>query len=319
MRRPLMKRNSILRFRYLSLLPLCLAVSAQVISSNQPAPQGPVSYASANQLNALLSQLEETSQAAQLDLAKMRVEKWKADSGTKRQAEGNSESIQRNLKSALPEIISELRASPESLTYTFKLYRNLDALYDVFESVAESAGAFGSKDEFQSLENDVSTFEKTAAFGGRPHGNAGGAKESEVTRLRAALQSAQANTPAPPPKKIVVDDAAPAKKPAQEEVCHAGQPSQRPERPLPSPRRSSSEVGLVEFHCPAAKLCIHQSTRVRTRFQRLSIPNILKHLQLQAWNSARRAGVYTYKAACFGWERGSLTLGPQAERTYNGG
>src|SRR6266852_2681964 len=155
-----MKRNSILRFRSLSLLPLCLAVSAQVISSHQPAPQGPVSYASANQLHTLLSQLEEASQAAQSDLAKMRVEKWKTDSGSKRQAEGNAESIQRNLRSALPEIIAELKASPESLTSTFKLYRNLDALYDVFESVAESAGAFGSKDEFQSLENDVSTFEK---------------------------------------------------------------------------------------------------------------------------------------------------------------
>src|ERR1700737_4881056 len=98
-----MKRNLILRFRHVSLLPLCLAVSAQVISSNQPAPQGPVSYASASQLNGLLAQLEEASQAAQLDLAKLRVERWKTDSGSKRQAQGNAESIQRNLQSALPE------------------------------------------------------------------------------------------------------------------------------------------------------------------------------------------------------------------------
>jgi hypothetical protein len=210
-----MRRNSILRFRCLSLLPLCLAVNAQVISSNQPVPQGPVSYASSNQLNGLLSQLEEASQSAQLDLAKMRVEKWKADSGTKRQAEGNSESIQRNLKSALPEIISELKASPESLTSTFKLYRNLDALYDVFESVAESAGAFGSKDEFQSLENDVNSFERLRRSVAERMESLAGAKEVEVTRLRAALQSAQANTPAPPPKKIVVDDAAPVKKPVK--------------------------------------------------------------------------------------------------------
>ena len=80
--------------------------------------------------------------------------------GSKRQAQGNVESMQRNLQSALPEMIAELKASPENLTSTFKLYRNLDALYDVFESVAESTGAFGSKDEFQSLENDVGAFEK---------------------------------------------------------------------------------------------------------------------------------------------------------------
>jgi hypothetical protein len=211
----LMKRTFILRFRYLSLLPLCLAVSAQVISSNQPAPQGPVSYSSANQLNGLLSQLEEASQAAQVDLAKMRVEKWKTDSGSKRQAEGNAESIQRNLQSALPEIIAELKASPESLTSTFKLYRNLDALYDVFESVAESAGAFGSKDEFQSLENDVNTFEKARRAVADRMEMLAGAKEVEVTRLRAALQNAQTNTPSQPPKKIVVDDTAPAKKPVK--------------------------------------------------------------------------------------------------------
>jgi hypothetical protein len=219
-----MTRNSILRFRYLSLLPLCLAVSAQVISSNQPAPQGPVSYASVSQLNLLLSQLEETSQAAQLDLAKMRIERWKTDSGSKRQAQGNVDSIQRNLQSALPEIIAELKASPESLTSTFKLYRNLDALYDVFESVAESAGAFGSKDEFQSLENDVSAFEKERHSVAERMETLAGAKEVEVTRLRAALQNAQANTPVQPPKKIVVDDA-PAKKPVKKKPVPKTTPS----------------------------------------------------------------------------------------------
>ena len=210
-----MKPSPIFRLRYLSLLPLCLAVSAQVISANQPAAQGPVSYSSVNQLNLLLSQLEHASQAAQVDLAKLRIEKWKTDSDNKRQAQGNVESIQRNLQSALPELIAELKASPENLTSTFKIYRNLDALYDVFESVAESAGAFGSKDEFQSLE--------TLA----------GAKELEVTRLRAALQEAQASVASQPPKKIVVDDTAPAKKPAKKKPVPKANPT------TPSPGTAS--------------------------------------------------------------------------------
>lgn len=213
------------RFRCLSVLPLCLAVSAQVISSNQPAPQGRVSYSSVSQLNTLLSQLEQASQAAQLDLAKMRIEKWKADSGNKRQAQANVESIQRNLQSALPEIIAELRASPESLTSTFKLYRNLDALYDVFESVAESSGAFGSKDEFQSLENDVNAFERGRRVVAERMETLAGAKELEVTRLRAALQSAQANAPSQPPKKIVVDDTAPPKKAVKKKPVPKTSPS----------------------------------------------------------------------------------------------
>jgi multidrug efflux pump subunit AcrA (membrane-fusion protein) len=182
-------------------------------------PQGPVSYSSVNQLNGMLSQLEQASQAAQLDLAKLRIDKWKVDSGSKRQTQSNVESVQRNLQAALPEMIAELKASPENLNATFKLYRNLDALYNVFGSVAESTGAFGSKDEFQSLENDLSSFEKARrSFADRMESLAG-AKEAEVTRLRAALQSAQASAPAEPPKKIVVDDNPPAKKPAKKKAA----------------------------------------------------------------------------------------------------
>jgi hypothetical protein len=222
--------------RYLSVLPLCLAVSAQVISSNQPVPQGPVSYSSVNQLNGMLSQLEQASQATQLDLAKLRIEKWKVDSGSKRQTQDNVESVQRNLQAALPEMIAELRASPENLAATFKLYRNLDALYNVFGSVAESTGAFGSKDEFQSLENDLSAFEKARrAFADRMESLAG-AKEAEVTRLRAALQSAQANAPAEPPKKIVVDDNPPPKKPAKKKAVAKPNTTPPPAPPATKPQ-----------------------------------------------------------------------------------
>jgi hypothetical protein len=229
-----MRRNPIFRLRCLSVLPLCLAVSAQVISANQPVTQGPVSYSSVNQLNGMLSQLEQASQATQLDLAKLRIDKWKVDSGSKRQTQDNVESVQRNLQAALPEMIADLKASPENLTATFKLYRNLDALYNVFGSVAESTGAFGSKDEFQSLENDLSAFEKARrAFADRMESLAG-AKEIEVTRLRAALQSAQANTSSEPPKKTVIDDTAPApaKKPGKKKA--ASKPNTTP-NPAPAP------------------------------------------------------------------------------------
>ena len=99
---------------------------------------------------------------------KTRIEKWKTDGATKRQTLANVDSIQRNLQSALPETITQLNNSPEDLAASFKLYRNLDALYDVFGSVVESAGAFGSKDEFQSLGNDMNGLESARrAFGER--------------------------------------------------------------------------------------------------------------------------------------------------------
>jgi hypothetical protein len=196
-----------------------LTISAMAMQSPLHAQSAnnaePVAYASVSQLNMLLGELEQASQATQVDLAKMRIEKWKTDSSSKHQAQSNVESIQRNLQSALPEMVSQLRGAPENLNFTFKLYRNLDALYDVFSSVVESAGAFGNKDEFQTLGNDLNALEKTRrAFADRLD-SLSHAKEAELARLRTALQSAQATLAAQPPKKVVVDDNEPAKKPAK--------------------------------------------------------------------------------------------------------
>jgi len=190
--------------------------SGPAASSPQGDAQGgqPVSYASMTQLNGLLAQLEENSKSTQADLVKLRIERWKTDGASKKANLANVDSIQRNLQGALPEIISQLRAAPEDLPATFKLYRNLDALYDVVGSVAEGAGAFGSKDDFQSLSNDLSGFENSRKQLAQRIETLSSAKEAEIVRLRSDLKTAQAAIPpAPPPKKIVVDDNEPVKKP----------------------------------------------------------------------------------------------------------
>lgn len=174
----------------------------------------PVSYASVSQLNGMLSQLEATSKNAQTDLQKLRIERWKTDGNTKKQALTNVDSVQRNLQDALPEIIGQLRAAPESVPASFKLYRNLDALYDVFGGIVELAGAFGSKDDVKALANDLNEFEGTRRQMADRIDNLSSAKESEIVRLRTDLKAAQAAVAsAPPPKKVVVDDNEPPKKP----------------------------------------------------------------------------------------------------------
>jgi hypothetical protein len=207
----------------LSATALCLGPSegaaqsssqSTVASAAAPA-QGAVSYASVSQMNGLLSQLETTAKATQDDLSKLRIEKWKTDGNTKKQTLNNVDSIQRNLQTALPEIIGQLRNSPEDMPATFKLYRNLDALYDVLGSVAESAGAFGPKDDFQAVSNDLNSFEGTRRQLAERLANLASSKEQEITRLRADLKTAQAAIPAAPAKKVVVDDNEPAKKPVK--------------------------------------------------------------------------------------------------------
>jgi hypothetical protein len=187
----------------------------------------PVSYSSISELNQMLSNLQQASQATQEDLSHLRIEKWKTDSGTKRQTQGNVESIERNLQTALPGILADLKNSPESAPLTFKVYRNLDALNDVLSSVVESAGAFGSKEEFQSLSKDLSAIEDTRrAFADRMDKIAS-AKETEIGQLRVALQNARADAT---PKKTVVDDTAPPPK-------KANTPKKKP---VPKPKTANS-------------------------------------------------------------------------------
>jgi hypothetical protein len=199
------------------LLLAALAAGAQETTGAASGGQPPVAYASVSELNGILSQLQQTAQNMQSDLGNMRIEKWKTDGATKRQTLANVESIKRNLQSALPETIAQLNNAPEDLEASFKLYRNLVVLYDYFGSVVNMAGALGSKDEFQSLDNDLTGLESARrAFAGRMQKLAA-SKEAELTRLRAQIKTLTA-APPPPPKKIVVDDTEPPKKPAKKKV-----------------------------------------------------------------------------------------------------
>jgi hypothetical protein len=167
------------------------------------ATASPVSYSSISELNQIIANLQSASQTTQQDLSRMRIEKWKTDGNTKKQTQSDAESIMRNLQNALPSILSDLKNSPENLALTFKTYRNLDALYDVMNSVVESAGAFGNKDEFQSLNNDLGAVENSRRAFAERMDKLASAKETEIGQLRTELQAARA---AAPPKKVVVDD-----------------------------------------------------------------------------------------------------------------
>jgi hypothetical protein len=240
-----MKRTSILLVIFSSLL-LCTGASlgqsnpaakapaspsiTPQYSTQGTAAQGsePVSYASMTQLNGLLGQLEATSKTTQDDLVKLRIEHWKTDNASKKQVLSNVDSIQRNLQGALPAIIAQLRSAPEDVPATFKLYRNLDALYDVLGSVVEGAGAFGSKDDLQTLANDLTSFEGTRRQIAERIESLSAAKEAEIVRLRADLKTAQAAIPAAPPKKTVIDDNEPPKKPAVKKKAPAKAPASAP-------------------------------------------------------------------------------------------
>lgn len=161
------------------------------------------------ELNGTLRQIEQLASRINLDLGKLRVERWKTDSGSKRQAEGNIDSVQRNLTAALPEFVKAVRKSPRNVAPEFRLYRNLNALSDVLSSITESAGAFGAKDQFESLSADINGLEAARTALGKHVEFLAEAQARELAQLRQQLLQAKARQPAP--NKTIVDDSAAAK------------------------------------------------------------------------------------------------------------
>lgn len=202
--------------------PLPPSMHQQQQQSSQPQQQN---FAPANDIAGILAQIDQTSQATNVDLAQLRIEKWKTDGDVKQQMRSNAQSLERNLSAALPSLVTQARTSPGDLTTLFRLYRNLGAVYDVLANVAEATGAFGSKEEYQALASHVDQFDAARRGLGDAIESAAQRQSAEIVALRNAASTVR--QAALPPKKIIVDDAAPSpakKKTARKKKAPATKP-----------------------------------------------------------------------------------------------
>ena len=149
------------------------------------------------ELNAMLRQIEQLASSINLEIGKLRVDKWKADSASKRQAEGNIDSVQRESDGGAPGIHHGGANSPRNVAPEFRLYRNLNALSDVLNSIAESAGAFGPKDQFERLAADINGLEAARTALGKRVESLAEAQALELAQLRKQLLQARAQQSAP--------------------------------------------------------------------------------------------------------------------------
>ncbi|ABF42849.1 hypothetical protein Acid345_3849 [Candidatus Koribacter versatilis Ellin345] len=164
--------------------------------------------------SAALNSLEQTARNSVGDLQHLRVEKWKADGNVKKAAQSDSDSIQRNMTSALPELIAGVRSNPQNLNANFKLYRNLNVLYEVFARFAETAGAFGAREEYEVIAKDLDGIDSARRALADRMDTLTTSAETELTQFRSQAKSAQTAVTTAPPKKIVIDDSVQEKKPA---------------------------------------------------------------------------------------------------------
>jgi hypothetical protein len=186
--------------------------NAAGVPKSMPAPQSSTSVPSDSQAVAgLLNQVRNSVEKFSADVARLRIDKWKTDAASKQQSQAAATSISRNLKYAVPGLLQRVEASPGSLNANFRLYRNLNALYDTFSALVESAGAFGAKDQFDPLAADIAQLDQLRRQMAERVDLLAGKDDAELAHLRARVAAAPAA--ARLPTKIVVDDKQPKPKP----------------------------------------------------------------------------------------------------------
>ncbi len=149
------------------------------------------------------------AQKSNADVARLHVEKWKTDAQSKQQSEASAAAIRRNLSDAVPDLLLRIQNEPGSLIANFRLYRNLNVLYDAFSALAESAGAFAPQDQYTPLAADVAQLDQLRRQLAERMDLLAGTSDAELARLRAAAAAAKKAKPA---SKIVVDDNQPSAK-----------------------------------------------------------------------------------------------------------
>jgi hypothetical protein len=200
-----------------------LGLAAQSLSAQKPsagsrapavAPTAPVVGASPA-LSAALTNLERVSAATESDLANFRPEKrssgwksawhfWRRSNSQSQQTEQMAVSLQKNLHDAMPGLIRDAQTSG-SFAATFKLYNNLSVVCELLDALVETTKSDGKGDE--SLVNDA------AAMGRIRQGLATYVEQAAAVLDSKGKPYAVTSNPAGKPKKIVIDDTAPEKKP----------------------------------------------------------------------------------------------------------
>jgi hypothetical protein len=209
----------ILRFAMLSALIISsfgLSLSQRGFAQNRSQ-----SGARPDLMSALL-ELDRTAAATNSDISHLQIDKWKGgwrsgfttSSAHKNQAGQTAQSLQRNLHAGLPDLIKDALNSRGNLYTTFKVYEDVGLVCEALDGLATTAHEYGKQDEYAPLATDynnlirlrhvLSTYiqQKAAAVDG------GGSSFSSMT-------SAAAPDGLGMPKKIIIDDGVPDKKPAK--------------------------------------------------------------------------------------------------------
>ena len=201
------------------LVMLSFPLTAQSRGRTQAAP-APVR----TDLMSMLLELDRASAATLTDISHLHIDRWKGgwrsgfttSSAHKHNAEQAAGSLQRNLKGPLPDMIRDALNSRGSLAPTFKVYEDLNLVCETLGTLVAAAEQYGNKkEEYEPLAIDFTALTRlrrgissyivqraTATdSGGIGGGSAGLTNFSEPFNATGDM-----------PRKIIIDDEAPAQK-----------------------------------------------------------------------------------------------------------
>ena len=186
-------------------------------------------------LNATLIDLDRISQATQIDIASLNVDKWKSgwktgftkDGSHTQQAQQIAGSLRRNLANALPDLIRDVQNSRGNISTTFKLYDDVSLVCEALDSLINASEASGHKGDAASLNNDysaltrvrrsLSNYIQQSSAAWETRGKAPSASFSQPSSQSSPQMASSSSQIVMDQgvKKIIVDDTVPEKKPAQ--------------------------------------------------------------------------------------------------------
>lgn len=198
-----------LTFGMLRHLGLTLALIAPLAAQVAAPAGGQPASSAANGVIPILPNLSRTVENTRVDLAHLRIDKWKTNGDGKQDAQSRVQAMQRNMTDALPALIAAARQNPQSSNAAFKLYRNVNVLYDVMSNLAESAGAFGPKDEYGPMARDLGELDQERRALGNALESLTAQTDAQIAHMQQAVRQAQVESA--PAKKLVIDDTTPEK------------------------------------------------------------------------------------------------------------
>jgi hypothetical protein len=135
----------------------------QTVAAAQPpqpsVSQPPSPQISAPRLDAVLTQIQKATLSMNSNLAKLRIEKWRTDPDQRAQLQKLANSLQRNITFAVPGLMNDVQNSRGSVSSTFKLYHNMNVVYEYLNSLTDAAGSLGRREEYEPLAEDASALD----------------------------------------------------------------------------------------------------------------------------------------------------------------